>query len=143
MEEKILQSESVQSRIQTLRDNCVRTEEMTYSRKFTPEEMIIQKDELSKQDLKLEREEAEKKRITAEFNERIKKIKLERSRILEGVCTGVEEVTEMVYLLDDQEEKRMGYYTSKGILVHERPLAPDENQLRITGKTIQLNGTNY
>jgi hypothetical protein len=141
MDKKVLQTESASERKRILQDTCVRAEEFTYSKQFTPEELTHKKDELAQQDIKLERLEVEKKEVTTDYNTRIKVLKEDRSKTLNGVRTGVEEVTEQVYLLDDQESKKMGYYNSKGELVYERPMMPEERQLRIVDKE-KLTGTN-
>ena len=46
--------------------------------------------------------------------------------------SGVREFNEEVFLLADQEEGMMGYYTQTGVLVQQRPLLQEERQLRIS-----------
>jgi len=141
MEKQLLQNETQSERKIVLRDTCLKMEEFTYSKQFTQEELTHKKDELSQQDIKLEKLEQEKKEVVADFAARIKAVKEDRLQTLNQVLTGAEEVTEQVYLLDDQEEKKIGYYNADGLLVYERPLMPDERQLRIVDK-VQLTGTN-
>lgn len=142
MDKQILQTENAENRKQILKDTCLKTEEFTYSKHYTDEELVLKKDELSQLDIKLDRIELEKKEVIADFNARIKALKEERQKTLDGVRTGAEEVTEIVYLLDDQEERRIGYYNSNGQRVYERPMLKEERQLRIVDKEI-LTGTNY
>ncbi len=132
MEQKILQSETPSERRQILKDSCVKMQEFTYAKEFTKDELASKKDELSQQDIKLDKLEEEKKEITQEFNASIKKLKTERKTTLSCVRTGKEEVTEDVYLLDEQDEGIMGYYNHDGVLVYSRPLLPNERQLRIS-----------
>ncbi|CAA0253756.1 hypothetical protein V2605_03600 [Tenacibaculum maritimum] len=139
MDKKILQLENRNERKQILKDSCVKTETFTYPKQFTPEELSLKKDELSQQDIQLDNLEGEKKKVTTEFNNDIKELKNERKHTLTCVRTGMEEVTEQVFLLDDQEVGKMGYYNESGILVYERPLMPEERQLRISK---DLTGTN-
>jgi hypothetical protein len=47
------------------------------------------------------------------------------------IGTGVKEVTEGLYLLEDQQEGQMGYYNACGVLIRQRPLRPNEKQFRI------------
>ncbi len=139
MDKNILQSETPSERRQILKDSCVKIQEFTYAKEFTKDELASKKDELSQQDIKLDKLEEEKKEITQEFNANIKKLKTERKTTLSCVRTGKEEVTEDVYLLDEQDEGVMRYYNQDGVLVYSRPLLPNERQLRIS-KT--FTGTN-
>ncbi|GIJ96597.1 hypothetical protein CAPN001_11660 [Capnocytophaga stomatis] len=135
MENPFKHIQSKKERIQLLKDNAVRAEEMTYSKQFTEEEISEKKDELAKQDIALMKLEEEKKQITADFNDKIKKIKSERDVNLHGIRTGVQEVTETVYLLDDQEERKMHIYNDNGDLILSRPLKQEERQLSILRHT--------
>jgi hypothetical protein len=135
MDNNILQTTNPKDREQYLKDTCVKTETFTYPKKFSPEELALKKDILSQQDINLDNLEAKKREVTTEFNNNIKELKIERKHTLTCVRTGMEEVTEMVFLIDDQEEGKMGYYNKKGELVYERPLMPEERQLRILNQT--------
>jgi len=131
MEKQILQTESRNKRKQILRDTCVKAKQFTYPKTFTPEEMTLKKDELSQHDIKLEILEKEKKQTVEGMNKGIKEVKTERSYTLNCVRTGMEEVTEQVYLLDDQESGNMGFYNQDGELVYTRLLLKEERQLRM------------
>jgi len=132
MELQILPTENPKERKQILIDSCVKTESFTYPKHFNDDELSLKKDELSQHDIKLDILEQEKKKVTTELNNDIKELKTDRKYTLNCVRTGMEEVTEKVYLLDDQEQGKMGYYNGDGKLVYQRPLMPEEKQLRIT-----------
>ena len=135
MDKRILQTTGRVKRQQILRDTCVKTEEFTYGRKLSQEELSVKKDDLSRQYIKLHRLEADKKEKIKEFDTPIKETKKESKKTLEAIRTEMEEVTEQVYLIDDQQAGKMGYYNALGHLVHERFLMPEERQIRITADT--------
>ena len=131
MEKQILENVSEFDRKQALKDSCVKMQQHTYARQLDEKELASLKDDLTQEDIKLDNLEKEKKEITTVFNNQIKEVKTERIGILTKVRSGIEEITEEVYLLDDQEEGKMGYYNSKGELVFERHLLQNERQHRI------------
>lgn len=139
MENPFKNIQNKKERIQLLKDNAVRTEEMTYSKSFSEEQLIEKKDALARQDIELFKLEEQKKEMTADFNQKIKNVKTSRNRNLNEIRTGVEEVTEDVYLIDDQEERKMNYYNDEGDLIFSRPLKQEERQLSILKRT----GTDY
>lgn len=139
MENPFKNIQNKKERIQLLKDNAVRVEEMTYSKSFSEEQLIEKKDALARQDIELFKLEEQKKEMTADFNQKIKNVKTSRNRNLNEIRTGVEEVTEDVYLLDDQEERKMNYYNDEGDLIFSRPLKQEERQLSILKHT----GTDY
>lgn len=135
MEKQILKDETRSSRQLILTDSCVRKEEFTYPKHFESDELAFKKDELTQVCLKLGKLVEEKKTVSKEFNTNIKIAKVEQAGILNSLRTGMEEVTEEVFLLDDQDSGKMGYYNKEGELVYERPLMPEEKQLRIIKQT--------
>lgn len=140
MDQQILQAEKAAERKEILKNSCARTEELTYSKKYTPDELILKKDELTQQDIQLHKLEMKKKEAMADFTAQLKELKEDRLITMGNVRTGVEEVTEVVYLMDDQETREMGYYNGNGHLVYSRPLMQDERQMRIVGN--EKTGTN-
>jgi len=135
MDKQILRHETKNERKQILQDTCIKIDEFTYSRQFSAEELAVKKDELTQHDIVLDKLESEKKDVTAVLNEKLKKVKQERAIMLNHVRTGAEEVTEKVFLLDAQEEGKMGYYNEDGVLVYDRSLLSDEKQMRLQIKT--------
>jgi len=138
MEKQILKDENRLNRKQILIDSCVKKESFTYPKQFASEELDFKKDELTQHCMRLSKLKDEKKEISKQFNADIKATTALLSSTLNSLRTGQEEVTEDVYLLDDQESGKMGYYNKLGELVYERPLMSEEKQLRIAK---QLTGT--
>lgn len=131
MDKQLFQNYSDAERIQMLSDNAERKEEFQYPRELASDEISELKDNLSNESIRLSRLDEKRKDAMAEFKTEMKPIKTEVARILRLLRTKNEEVEEKVYLIADQDEGMMGYYNSKGLLVHSRLLRGEEKQLRI------------
>ncbi|AMD85099.1 hypothetical protein SAMN05444369_101311 [Capnocytophaga haemolytica] len=136
MENPFKKIENKSERVRLLRDNAVKMEELSYPKTLSSEQLSEMKDELAKQDISLQKLEDEKKEVTADYAQRIKVAKAERNVVLHSIRTGVQEVTETVYLIDDQDERKMYVYNEDGDLISSRPLKQEERQM-----TIKLTGT--
>lgn len=131
MDKQLFQNYSDAERIQMLSDNAERKEEFQYPRELASDEILELKDNLSDESIRLSKLDEKRKEAMAEFKNEMKPIKTEVARILRLLRTRNEEVEEKVYLIADQDEGMMGYYNSKGQLVHSRLLRGEEKQLRI------------
>lgn len=134
MDQQILQSESAISRKQILRDSADKLEEFTYPRALGHEEVTQIKDEFSKNAVKVAKLEETKAEFMTQWKADVKPIKQEMGAQISKIRTNVEEVTEEVFLISDQDQGVMGYYNSEGILVYKRPLMPEERQMTIVDK---------
>lgn len=115
-----------------LQDNADSVEEMSYVESLSEEEMIAAKDEYANKSIIQSRMEDEEKERRDEYKEKIKPIKHNNAILLNEIKNGVRDCYGRVYLLSDQAEGMMGYYSEKGQLIHKRPLTQDERQLRIS-----------
>ena len=140
MESSFLKNESRQVRVQTLKDNAEKTEEFTYPKALGSEDLGLLKDQLVKNSVSLSKLDEERKEFLTGIKAKVKPLKQEVAITLGKLRTKVEEVTEEVYLLADQEEGMMGYYNADGNLVYQRILLPEERQFRIVDAS--KNGTN-
>ena len=140
MEQQFLQNESPKVRLQALKDSAEKVETFTYPKQLTDDELSLLKDEMVKDSVKLAKLEDEKKEFSTSHKSKVKPLKQSFSITLNKLRSKVDEVTEEVYLLADQEEGLMGYYNADGKLVHVRVLKPEERQHRIID--ISKNGTN-
>lgn len=131
MEKQFLQNVSRTERIRTLKDNAEATEEFTYPRALSQEELSKIKDESIQNFIKLEKLEEVKKEFMSDHKAQVDPIKLENKEKLKMLRSKVEEVTEEVFLLADHDKGMMGYYNADGVLVHQRSLMPNERQIRL------------
>lgn len=84
--------------------------------------------ELSKQ---LEHKEQEKKRLLTPIQADLKGLKDATSILRKSLAQGGEVVNEKVFMFPDYENKMMGLYDSRGLLVGTRPMNRTERQLHI------------
>jgi len=127
----MLQNETPQERKRILRDNCYAVEKFNYSKPFTNEELLDIKDKYSQRSIEVQRVEQEKQNAVDAFKMQLKPILLERADLLEKIKNKAEQVSEDVFLMDDQENGVMDFINDAGETVYSRPLLPTEKQLKI------------
>jgi hypothetical protein len=125
-------------RIQFLKDNCDKVEELGYMKQFTPEEIQQQKDELSEVAIKINDIESERKEAMSEFKTALKPLETQKASLLKNIKTKAEFVREECFKFTDFDDRMVGFYNSDGLLVESRPMRPDEAQRTINLKS----GTN-
>ncbi len=118
-----------------LKDNADDVSEETYMRELTKEELEENRFELQDVSLKEADFEQQKKDFVDEIKQQLDPLKRQKKEILIELKTEMREEKGKLYKMIDRTERRVGYYTSKGILVRERPIAIEENQLSLLHKT--------
>jgi hypothetical protein len=129
------------NRVDFLESNCDKVEEMGYMKRFTPEQLVQMKENLSETCIKINDVEDEKREVIKGFKEQLDPLSDERKRLLKGLKNKAEYITEECYKFVDLETREVGYYNQDGDLIHSRPAFPEELQ----GTLFQLNrktGTN-
>lgn len=114
-----------------LSDNCDKKESLGYTRQFTPEELAKMKDDLADVSIEIDNIEVEKKEVTKSYNDDLKVKKTGRVALLKNIRFKSEFVNEECYKFIDHDAREVGYYNSKGQLVYQRPIRPDEMQKSI------------
>jgi hypothetical protein len=118
-------------RIRFLKDNCDKVEEKTYSKRFTPDELMQMKEELSETAIKINDIEEAKKEAVAGFKKELDPLVDEKKRLLEGLKTKSQLVRENTFKFIDLDSKEVGYYNEDGELIESRPAYGDELQSNI------------
>lgn len=139
--EKVLgkEVEAGAKRIAFLADNCDKIEEKGYMKRFSQEELIAMKDNLSEVAIEINDIEEEKKLIASEFKERLTPFKDEKKRLLVGLKNRAEFVRENCYKFVDTETRQVAYYNAEGDLVDYRGANADELQGNIFQITRKVN----
>lgn len=140
METKILKDVPESERKTILRDTADKKERFTYPKALSDLEITRLKDEYTQNAIKVAKQEEAKKEFMEGWKANVKPLKLEMSAQMVRIRSKVDEVTEDVYLISDQETNEMGYYNERGELVYSRPLMPDERQLSLVSNN-KLTGT--
>lgn len=131
LEEKILQSSTNADRVEILSDSAYGSCEFNYAKVLSSDELLEFKDTLTSVMIELSKVEDQLAEVKADFSQKIKPLKERSKDLIQTLKHGSINVTERVYLMDDQDNNLMGYYNDRGILVHTRPLKAEERQLKI------------
>lgn len=131
MEKQILQGESPEERLRSLKENADKIEPFNYSRELSNGEIQELQSQLSQDMITVDKADQILKVAKEVFKAETKPVRQDIAKNLQMIRSRVEEVKEDVYLLKDIEDNKMGYYSKAGILVFERNLTPDEMQYSI------------
>ena len=122
-----------------LRDNADGTEMFSYTRKFSDEELIEKRAELSEVIIKISDIADEKKVAVSEFTEALKPLVLSQKTLVHDVKHKSVLVTEEVFLIANREEGIMDFINEDGAVVHSRRLTDKEKQLTIFSLPMAVN----
>lgn len=132
---------AIEAREEFLRNTCDGTEEVSYSRVFTPEELAKQRELLTDASIRLADIDDQKKEAMAGFKEQAKPYQEQRVKAIEALRTKAETVTETCYKYFDEETNMVGFYNREGNLVSSRPAFPNEMQ-KTMFQVLRKEGTN-
>ena len=141
IEKELGKEYSLEEREQFLSNTCDGTEEVSYSRVFTPEELAKQRELLTDASIKLADIDEAKKEAMAEFKEQAKPYTEQRKKAIDALRTKAETVTEVCYKYFDEDTKMVGFYNKEGNLVNSRPAFPNEMQ-KTMFHVMRKDGTN-
>lgn len=115
-------------RIAFLKDNCDSVEEKGYMKRFTPEQLLKMKEQLSETAIIINDIEEEKKATMEFYKLKLKPLIEDRSSILRGLKNKSEHVTEICFKFIDPETREVGFYNEDGELIESRPAYVEELQ---------------
>lgn len=131
MEKQLGKEYGDSERIKFLKDNCDEVEDVAYMRKFTPDELLVMKEELSNVAINMDDLEEEKKDLTTSINAKLKTQKVSKKRLLKGIKQKAELVTEKCFKFIDENTRMVGFYNAEGDLINSRPAMGNELQKTI------------
>ena len=131
----------LQERAMFLQNTCDGTEEVSYSRVFSPEELAKQREMLTDASIKLADIEEAKKEAMAAFKEEAKPYVEQKQQAIDNLRAKAETVTEICYKYFDDETRMVGFYNKEGNLVSSRPAFPNEMQ-KTMFQVLRAEGTN-
>ena len=141
IEKELGKEYSLEEREQFLSNTCDGTEEVSYSRVFTPEELAKQRELLTDASIKLADIAEEKKAAMDAFKEQAKPYEEQKNKAIENLRTKAETVTEECFKYFDEDTKMVGFYNKEGNLVSSRPAFPNEMQKNMF-QVLRKEGTN-
>lgn len=128
IEKELGKDYSLEEREEFLSNTCDGTEEVSYSRVFTPEELAKQRELLTDASIKLADIDEKKKAAMDQFKEQAKPFAEQRTKAINALRTKSETVTEKCYKFFDEETKMVGFYNKEGNLINSRPAFQNEMQ---------------
>lgn len=128
----------MKERVETLESSADKVENFSYTKPFTPAQILVFKDELSTTMIELDVIKDEFKEIKDEYKDKMKPLESETKSLLTKIKNKAEFLTEKCYVMVEGSE--VGYYNSVGDLVYQRPLLPGEQQKTIF--SVKREGTN-
>lgn len=140
LEQKMFADLSARERETIMRSNSDGTEEISYTKEFSHDDIAAKKDELAEVSIEKSEIEEEKKEVIAEFKMRIDPIKDRINALLTDLKHKSEYVKENCHKFVDRESQMVGYYNSEGDLVYSRPLNASEKQVSLN-EAIRKTGT--
>lgn len=120
-----------EARVNVLDANSDAIEEITYTRRFSPDELADMRNRLADNSIEESDIEAKKKEEMDRFKDKLKPIQKAKTTLLSKLKTKTEQVTESCYKMINRKERLVGYYNSDGELVSARPLNAQEMQKTI------------
>jgi hypothetical protein len=138
MDKFLLQNIGAKERLETLENSADKVENFSYTKPFTPQQIVVFKDDLSTSMIELNSIEDEFKSVKDEFKGRMKPLKEQSRSLLTNIKNKAQFVTEKCFIMIEDNEA--GYYNADGVLVYQRPLLPGESQKTIF--SVIKDGTN-
>ena len=123
--------ETLAERMDFLKSNCDTVEDLSYMKRFTPEQITTMKNTLATTSIEINDIEVEKKEAMKAYKDSLKPLIDGKKELLKNIKQKAELVNEICYKFVDQELRLTGYYNSEGNLVSARPISPDEMQTTI------------
>lgn len=128
MDDRILQNHTAAERSQILRDTSEGIEELTYFEEAPAEVIEHARIEVSNDMIKLGVFEDQLKEFKREHKLKTTPLKETVKTNLEIIATGGKQVTKEVFILRDDENQMLGFYSEDGKLVQSRKMLPHERQ---------------
>jgi hypothetical protein len=116
------------SRIDFLSDNCDSVEQKGYMKRFTPDQLLKMKEDLSEISIEINDVEVAKKEVVKQYSDSLKPLIEDKKAILSGLKNKSEHVTERCFKFIDVETREVGFYNEDGELIESRPAYADELQ---------------
>ena len=109
-------------------------------KRFTPEQLLKMKEELSELSININDVEIRKKESAKQYSDELKPLVEEKKDILKGLKNKSEHVTERCFKFIDENTREVGFYNEDGELIESRPAYADELQGNIF-QSIRKTGT--
>lgn len=139
MENQLLKNETYGARLEALKATAEKVEKFTYPKALAPDEVVKMREDFTANAIKKSKLDEARAEYLTEYKAQVKPLLNQMGYQMQIIRNQVEEITEDVFFIADQEAGQMGYYNALGELVHQRPLMQDEKQMRMVSSDQHLN----
>lgn len=112
-------------------ENCGVQELHNFIKPYTEDEQLAVQDQYIEENKELATLRKELEELSEPIKIKIKPLEKSTKKLITNINQGGEMVTEKVYCFPDYDNKMMGLYDSRGMLVSTRPMTRAEKQLHI------------
>jgi glutamine synthetase type III len=126
---------SAKDKLDNLQAMAYSTEETSYFKVLTQEELDERRETLTENYIKISDLEAEKKQVTESIKAQQKPMQVQNMELLQTLKTKSEKIDGVLYHVDDQDKGMMYSYDANGDFISSRRLKPNERQ----GSMFKLN----
>lgn len=131
MDQFLFQDLSEKERASRLEAISEGQEELEYSLFLTQEELAEKKDTLSRLVINESSIADRKKKMLEDLKAELLPVTTEKKAVLADIKSGTIRTKGLVFKVLDEPNKQVGYYNSRGQLVHQRPMMMSDRQLTI------------
>jgi hypothetical protein len=117
-----------------LRGESSGIEEMAYNRPLSEEELVVRKDELSKNTILLDVINDELKEAKRQFKDKMEPITAKIKEDLKAIRNKSVEIRGKVYKMPDYENKMIHMVDERGHVITSRKMLPEEKQFTISSQ---------
>ncbi len=117
-----------------LRGESIGKEEMAYNRPLSEEELVVRKDDLSKNTILLSVINDELKEAKRQFKDKMDPIKTKVIEDIKAIKNKAVEVRGDVFKMPDYENKMIHMVDAKGHVITSRKMLPEERQFTISSQ---------
>lgn len=122
---------SKEERIQKLKTECDKAEDLNYQKEFTKSELTDLRKDLGDFMIKLADLEDKLSETKSEFADKMSPVRDDIKRIVGQLRSGSRLVTEKCFKFVDRDGEKVRYYNEDGIMVHTRTATPQDLQFEI------------
>jgi hypothetical protein len=128
MKKTLFQDKEPNERLDALRANADKTEELTYTKSLTQIELDEFRENYSDKSIEFVTIEDEKKIVVEDYNKQLTPLNKQRETLLKIIKNKAIEIHGETFLFADFENGMMDYFDGNGELVYSRRLKPEEKQ---------------
>lgn len=118
-------------RLAMLQDNATKTEQTSYQKTLTPDELAQRREDLADNCIKLNKLEDDLKEVKDDFKTEMDPLKNKNKVLLSEIKTKQTTAEGALYHLANHDDGMMEIYDAEGFLIESRRLRPEEKQASI------------